>query len=246
MSDVLPSLLARIRDGVATNADRLRARALVEADDTLPDDVRTVALTVPEEATEDAGALLALLGLEPLELPGSPSGKPSFRNGDAFAVEADVADDVMAALGLERSLPIAEAVASEAGTIDVAGRVMAELGAAIHPIRDAASAPRRDAASAPRRGAASAPRPVALPVPLPFVANNARGFRWAAVALAAAALFALILGRGERSAEETEPLVFAQAGDVVVEDLTYAEGVQVVQLEGADGAVILWVDDGEV
>ncbi len=238
MSDVLPSLLARIRDGVATNADRLRARALVEADDTLPDDVRTVALTVPEEATEDAGALLALLGLEPLELPGSPSGKPSFRNGDAFAVEADVADDVMAALGLERSLPIAEAVASEAGTIDVAGRVMAELGAAIHPIRDAASAP--------RRGAASAPRPVALPVPLPFVANNARGFRWAAVALAAAALFALILGRGERSAEETEPLVFAQAGDVVVEDLTYAEGVQVVQLEGADGAVILWVDDGEV
>jgi len=222
MSDVLPHLLTRIRDGIATDADRSRARALVEADGTLPDDVRAVALTTPDEAPEDAGALLALFGMDPLGLPGSPSGKPSLSNGETH-LEIDVADDVMAALGLDRALPIADAVALEAGTIDVAGRVMAELGA---PAR--------------------APRPVAVPAPLPLVANNTRAFRWAAVALAAAALLALILGRGETGDEETEHLAFAQAGDVVVEDLSYAEGVQVVQLEGADGAVILWVDDGDV
>jgi len=221
MSDLLPHLLTRIRDGIATDADRVRARALVEADGSLPDDVRAVALTTAGEASEDAGALLALLDLAPLDLPGSAS-RSSFPDSDAFAVEADVADGVMAMLGLDRALPIADAVAFEAGRIDVAGRVMAELGAAARPI------------------------PIAVPVPLPLVANNARGFRWAAVALAAAALLALILGRGEMGAEETEHLTLAQASDVVVEDLSYAEGVQVVQLEGTDGSVILWVDDGDV
>src|SRR5262245_22447358 len=170
MSDVLPTLLTRIRDGIATDADRRRARALVEADGTFPDDVRTVALATPEEAPEDAGALLALLGLDPLDLAGA---------GDAFAVEADVAGDVMAALGLDRALPITEAVASEAGTIDVGGRVMAQLGAAFE--------------------LPASPSGKASRAPLPFVANNTRGFRWGrwtAVALAAAALIALFLGRG--------------------------------------------------
>jgi hypothetical protein len=224
MTDVLPTLLARIRDGIATDADRVRARALVEVDSSLPEDVRTVALTVPDEASEDAVALLALLDLDSLDLEGSES---------SFAVESDVADDVMAALGLDPALPIADAVAFEAGTLDVAGRVMAELGA-------------------------TRSVPVAVPAPLPVAANNARGFRfaavasastfrWGAVAVAAAALLALILGRGELTGGgESEHLVFAQAGDVVVEDLSYAEGVQVAQLEGADGAVILWVDDGDV
>jgi hypothetical protein len=208
MSDVLPNLLSRIRDGIATDADRLRARAFVEADGTLPPDVREVALTVPEEAPEDAAALLALLGLEPL-LPDLDD-----------AMEVDLSAGVMEALGLDVPVPVAEAVAFEAGTVDVAGRVMAELGLAARPT------------------------PVAVPAPLPLVANNARAFRWAAVALAAAALFALIVGRGEVVAPEHFEL--AQAGDVVVEDLTYSEGVQVVQLEGTDGAVILWVDDGDV
>jgi hypothetical protein len=209
MSDVLPTLLTRIRDGIATDADRVRARAMVEADSSLPDDVRAIALTSVDEAPEDAGALLALFERDPLELE-----VPLF-------AEADVADDVMAALGLDPALPIADAVAFEAGSVDLAGRVMAELGAA-------------------------RPIPVAVPAPLPVVANNSRAFRWAAVALAAAALFALVLGRGEiGGGDEAEHLVFAQAGDVVVEDLSYAEGVQVAQLEGADGAVILWVDDGD-
>jgi hypothetical protein len=221
MSDALPTLLARIRDGIATDADRVRARGMVEADSSFPEDVRAVALTLPDEASEDAGALLALLDLDPLDLE-----PPLFG-------ESDVADDVMAALGLDPALPLADAVAFEAGSVDVAGRVMSEIGAARSI-------------------------PVTVPTPLPMVANDARGFRWAAVAnvttirwaavaLAAAALFALILGRGEiGGGEEAEHLVFAQAGDVVVEDLSYAEGVQVAQLEGADGAVILWVDDGDV
>lgn len=218
MSDLLPSLqrqhakrlLSRIRDGIATDADRVRARALVEADRTLPADVREVALATPAEAGEDAVALLALLGLEPL-----------LALHDPESFDADVAADVMEVLGLDEALPVADAVTFEAGTIDVSGRVMAEIGLAARPI------------------------PVAVPAPLPIVANNARGFRWAAIALAAAALLALVVGRGEMGADPPQELVFAQAGDVVVEDLTYAEGVQVVQLEGADGAVILWVDDGE-
>lgn len=217
MSDLLPSLLSRIRDGIATDADRLRARSLVEADQTLPADVRDLSLAAPAEAGEDAAALLALLGLEPL-----------FALHDTESLDADVAADVMAALGLDQALPVADAVSFEAGTIDVSDRVMAEIGLAARPIPVAPWA-----------------RPIAVPAPLPFAANNARGFRWAAVALAAAALLALVVGRGEMGADPPQELVFAQAGDVVVEDLVYADGVQVVQLEGTDGAVILWVDDGE-
>ena len=38
-------------------------------------------------------------------------------------------------------------------------------------------------------------------------------------------------------------MLFAHAGEVVVEDLSYGDDVQVLQTEGDEGAVILWVDE---
>jgi hypothetical protein len=100
---------------------------------------------------------------------------------------------------------------------------------------------------------------------MPAPANDVRGFgwfarraTWGAVALAAAALLAFLVGRSSvpggtsdpmsvatTTPVEQEHLEFAQAADTVIEDLEYADGVQVAQIEGSDGAVILWVDDGE-
>ena len=39
------------------------------------------------------------------------------------------------------------------------------------------------------------------------------------------------------------PLQFAAAGEVVVHELEYSENVQVFQVEGDEGAMILWVDE---
>lgn len=218
MPETLPDLLVRIRAGSASAAERVRARELVVREETFPADVREIAFTSDDDAREDAAALLGLLG-EPLVA------LRRVLEGEAAGV--DIADAVLAAVGARPGLPVTDAVAAEAGPIDIAGRVMAELGLT-----------RRDTVVAP---------PTALPAPV----NDGRGFRigsrgWAIVAMAAAALFAVVVGMPEAPVSDASPeLVFAQAGDLVVEDLTYAEDVRVVQLEGAEGAVILWVDDGD-
>ena len=66
------------------------------------------------------------------------------------------------------------------------------------------------------------------------------------VALAAAALVGVVIGRMANPlvGGESDLMLFAQAGDVVVEDLSYGDSVQVFQFEGEQGAVILWVDEG--
>ena len=252
MTDTLPGLLERLRSGSASAAERATARALVQGDARLPEDVRRDALADDADTVADATALLGLFGAPLLGGSGrsfaslleeaahvdvsvavaGELGMPVISVAEAVAAESgevDVADGVFAALGLDR-LAVADAVYAEAGEIDVAGRVFAELGLRARP-------------------PAMAP---AAPMPLPV--NDVRGFRWfgrraswGAVALAAAALLAVVVGRPwAPDVSPVEHLLFAQASDVVIEDLEYAEGVQVVQLEGAEGAVILWVDDGEV
>ena len=42
---------------------------------------------------------------------------------------------------------------------------------------------------------------------------------------------------------EVPELVFASASDVVVEDLSFGDGVQVFQTEGDDGALVLWIEE---
>jgi hypothetical protein len=252
MTDTLPGLLERLRSGSASASDLARARALVEGDSRLPDDVRRDALAADADTVADATALLGLFGAPLLTGTGvsfadlvegesadidvagavaSELGLPQFAVAEAIAAEAgevDVTAGVFAALGLDR-VAVAQAVRTEAGEIDIAGRVFAELGLS-------------------RRTPVVEP---AAPMPLPV--NDVRGFgwfskraSWGAVALAAAALFALVVGRpAGPDTRPSEHLVFAQSSDTVIEDLSYAEGVQVAQLEGSEGAVILWVDDGE-
>lgn len=171
--------------------------------------------------------------------------------GPAVADEVgalEVAADVARALGIE-ALPVAEATRAEAGRVDVASAVMDSLSL---PAIDVAGAVRSEAGTTDvvadvmarvgawraDEGGSSAP------------AAAANGSRWsfAGFALAAALLVSVLVSRFEQPIEvpAAAPLVgavFAHAGEVVIEDLEYGERVQVVQTEGEDGAVILWVDE---
>jgi len=141
-------------------------------------------------------------------------------------------EPVAAAIGVEVTAEVpgfdgallAEAVRAEAGEIDLSEAVMRRI----------------------RRSA------VAAPVQVPKPAN--RAWTWSAVALAAIALFAVVLGRslpqgGE--ALESPEMQFADAREIVVDDLDYAESamVQVIQAsdeDGAEGALIIWVEEEAV
>lgn len=169
------------------------------------------------------------------------------------AGDADVAEAVLAAVGW-KSLPIAAAVAAEAGRVDLADAVLAAVGHGRVAVREAlvAEAGTVDVADAVMRAIAPVAavrreleaRPVVHPVRAP--ANNNRGWIGAVVAMAAAALIAVGVGVERLMPADpgaSTPLAFAHAGDVVVEDLSYAENVVVFQTEGDQGAVILWLDE---
>lgn len=133
----------------------------------------------------------------------------------AEAGTVDVANAVLAELALDAALPIAEAVRAEAGTVDVVASVLAEIGAV---------------------------RAASVPVP----ANDNRGWSLGTLALAAAALVSVVVGALSLPGggmEPLDPMLFAHAGEVVIEDLSYGVDVQVVQIEGEQGAVILWIDE---
>ena len=42
------------------------------------------------------------------------------------------------------------------------------------------------------------------------------------------------------------PMRFAMAAEVIVEDLSYSDTVQVMQTEGDEGALIIWLDEEAV
>jgi hypothetical protein len=252
MTDTLPGLLERLRSGSASASDRARARALVEGDARLPDDVRRDALADDADTVADATALLGLFGAPLL----SGSGLSFAALVDEASADIDVAGAVVGELGLPL-VPIAEAVSAEAGEVDVSADVFAALGLERVAVADAVRAEAGEVDVARRvfaeLGLSKRPPIVEPAAPMPLPVNDLRGFgwfskraSWGGLALAAAALFALVIGRSSTpDAIPAEHLVFAQSGDLVIEDLSYAEGVQVVQLEGSEGAVILWVDDGE-
>jgi hypothetical protein len=140
----------------------------------------------------------------------------------AEAGDVDVVDAVMATLSLDAPVPVAEAVRAEAGEIDVVSAVLTEIGAVAPPV--------------------VVHEPVAVPAP----ANDTRGWSWAGLAMAAVALVSVVVGALSLPGSETmtsAPMMFAHAGEVVVEDLSYGDDVQVFQTEGDQGAVILWVDE---
>ena len=104
---------------------------------------------------------------------------------------------------------------------------------------------------------------------IPVPANSRRWAAWGAVAVLAAAVMLAVLFQngigsspsavGPTVAENDDPFVvgepeipvrtldddlkFASSEEVVVHDLQYGENVQVMQVDGDEGAVILWVDE---
>ncbi len=171
--------------------------------------------------------------------------------GEAGAVE--VVGEAMAHLGGALT-PVAEAVASEAGTVDVVGSALTELSLeAGLPVSDAVASEAGAAEVAVEvLGTVGGILPTALPTP-PSVLQDAppvpapanRGWTWGAVVMAAVAL--LVVGLYQLPGGSTDsPLLdfeFAAAGELVVEDLDYADDVTVMQAEGDEGAVILWMED---
>jgi hypothetical protein len=156
----------------------------------------------------------------------------------ALGGQVDVAGAVMSELagaGLgEVTVPVADAVRAEAGPVDVVPAVLAALGlwrAEAPLVAPAAAASAASAASAP----------VLAPA-----ANSSRSWGFAGFALAAAVLVSVVVGRLAVPVEGSVPVpgpAFAHAGEVVIEDLQYGSDVQVIQTEGDDGAVILWIDE---
>jgi hypothetical protein len=167
---------------------------------------------------------------------------------DAVAAEGGSPDLTEAVFGaLEQTfVPVSGAIAAEAGEIDVVAAVMAALAADL-PL--AAAAPVADAvrAEAGSVDVVAAVMAVVDPVPtaLPRASNNNRGWSFGLVVMAAVALLTVSVGRlvTPLVGVPESGLMFAHAGDVVVEDLSYADNVQVFQTEGDQGAVILWLDE---
>ncbi len=143
---------------------------------------------------------------------------------EAGPVDSSLVGRVMEALSLTvRVPPVAEAVRAEAGTVDVAAAVLKELG-----LGAAAKMP---------SPVVEAPRPLAAP------ANNQQ-WHWAAAGLVLAAAFlAMVLRGASPGGGSPEPMTFAHASDIVVEDLSYGEGVEVFETLSDDGTVILWLDE---
>lgn len=142
---------------------------------------------------------------------------------EATAGDVDLVDRIFEALALEPAVAVADAVRFECGTVDVRDAVMAEV--------------------APT--ASSVDRLVTVPEP----ANRSWG-AWVTAAVAAAVL--LVVGptalgpNSSTSGGLVEPIRFAMAAEVIVEDLSYADTVQVMQTEGDEGALIIWLDEEAV
>jgi hypothetical protein len=148
--------------------------------------------------------------------------------------------------------PVAAAVVAEAGEIDVVSAVFAELGLAELPVAEAVAAEAGEVGALDVPGLAPA---VVQPAPaVPAPAN--RGWAVGALVMAAVALLVFAMAQmpggtpesveiaGTRApAPQMAEIVFAAAGDVIVEDLDYADDVVVMQAEGEEGAVILWMED---
>ena len=133
----------------------------------------------------------------------------------------DVSAAVYERLSSGSAPPVGEAVRSEAGSVDVVDAVMREIGAGRRVLRDLSS--------------------------VPPAANRSWG-AWATAAVAAAVLWVVAPGAMEWNVGvgAEEPIRFAMAAEVIVEDLSYSDTVQVMQTEGDEGALIIWLDEEAV
>ena len=253
--------LAHIRGGRFTEAELAEARAALAADARFPPEIAADGLD--DDPPAAAGALLALLGHE--DGLGAVIAAAVRAEADAARPEVPALSDAeRAALALPWPVPLAAAVRVAAGRPpDVWPAVAAAIGVQTWSIGDAvraAAGPAPDvwpAVAAAIRGA-----PMAIPSSLGEAptavapANSARGWmRGWALAAAAVALGVLVWRPVETPeagataavavAEEAPALVFASAQETQVVDLSYDAKVNVIQVEGDEGALILWVDDAQ-
>ena len=139
------------------------------------------------------------------------------------AGSVDVSADVVEALSFQSAIPVAAAIRSECGQVDVLDSVMRELS----PLQ---------------------PSVVELAT-VPAPANRSWG-AWVSAAVAAAVLLAVgpnMMGWNAGTSDvRVDPLRFAMAAEVIVEDLSYSDTVQVMQTEGDEGALIIWLDEEAV
>jgi len=213
-----------VKEAVASESGRFELAASVAADlghGALP----PVADAVSAEAgrVEVVDAVIEAIGGKAL---------PSLSEAIAHeAGEVEVAAAVSDALPNGSLPPVAEAVAAEAGSVDVVEAVAAELA---------------EASTAPATPSPTMPAAVQAAPVVPAAVN--RRVVFGAVLMAALALLTFVglgqlgSGEGEGAPASGDEIVFAAAGDVVVEDLDYADDVVVMQAEGDEGAVILWME----
>lgn len=273
MPPTLDNLLIQLRDGTAPPTERVleQVRALVREDMRIPPDMMDILFVDPLEAPSDAAGLLGLFGLDDLgpriaaaieaELAERLT-KEAPRPWTSPARDALVPQDNtnhMAELALTEpdwapvGAAVEEAVRVSAGRIEIADGVLGRVGlpAGMIPLREAvlAAAGRVDVADAVLAAVGLRHTPVRVPRP----ANNPRPAAWfrswmvAGTALAAAAALLLTVERfpADRTTmgDGHRLLPPAMAGEVVIEDLALGAGVQVIEIEGADGSVILWVEE---
>ena len=112
-------LLMAIREGMASEEAVVEARTLLLGDARVPPELREEALTEPVEREADAAALLSLLGLDD-ELSDMLRGAVSGEAGEMGAVNTKSPWN-------ESASPVAEALVSASGGVDVAESVLGRV-----------------------------------------------------------------------------------------------------------------------
>ena len=209
-----------LADAVATVAGRVDVVAAVFAKLDLPVHDLTLASVIADEAGQVSIAEATVERIRPTGEYHATSLGTAIRAaaGDVQDVWQSVAQQIGSS---NAEIPIRDAIVAEAGEVDVVHDVMAVV----------------------KRGS------LGVVTELPEPANRPRWGVAAFVAVAAAALMMIGVRAtvGELPMEVAPtPVQFAAAGEVVVHELEYSENVQVFQVEGDEGAVILWVDEEAV
>ncbi len=168
----------------------------------------------------------------------------------AAAGDVDIADDVLAEIGVEATWSLADAIRFEAGTVDVAAAVLRTIGSADLDFgADLVAAIRSeggevDVVATVDRALRPAAPPVVVTAPTASMPANSHRF-YPALALLAAAALVVVLGvsRGFGT-DAPEPMLFASAGEITIEDLSYSDDVMVQVIQGdGDAPLILWIDE---
>lgn len=240
--DVAEAAMASVGESLPAVAEAVRAEAgdvdvLGAVAAALGFEWVSVAEAVIHEAgrVDVAPGVLAALGQSVL-----PVAEAVLREAGAVDVARPVADE----LGFDQDA-VADAVRFEAGAVDITEEVLSLLGLGAAPVAEAVhvEAGVVDVVDEVRRSVeVQMPQAVQEAPSVPAPAN--RNWTWGAVALAAVALLTLGVSLFPTGGHDEMPeMHFAAAGELVVEDLEYADDVVVMQAEGDEGAVILWMED---